>query len=146
MDLSFGLTAKTKYKMSNALFVCDLHNKIFSLNINAYFQVLLIFLSHCIFPLDYFLFCNWCTTYKSYIVYEILQVRILEWVVFTFSRGLPNTGMEPRSPALQTDSLPAEPQGKPNENKDSYKDYITFGKYLGSCLLGTIETSGIYFF
>ena len=121
MDLSFGLTAKTKYKMSNALFVCDLHNKIFSLNINAYFQVLLIFLSHCIFPLDYFLFCNWCTTYKSYIVYEILQVRILEWVVFTFSRGLPNTGMEPRSPALQTDSLPAEPQGKPNENKDSYK-------------------------
>ena len=27
MDLSFGLTAKTKYKMSNALFVLDLHNK-----------------------------------------------------------------------------------------------------------------------
>ena len=26
---------------------------------------------------------------------------------------LPNPGMEPRSPALQADSLPAEPQGKP---------------------------------
>ena len=26
---------------------------------------------------------------------------------------LPNPGMEPRSPALQGDSLPAEPQGKP---------------------------------
>ena len=26
---------------------------------------------------------------------------------------LPNPGMEPRSPALQTDSFPAEPQGKP---------------------------------
>ena len=26
---------------------------------------------------------------------------------------LPNPGTEPRSPALQTDSLPAEPQGKP---------------------------------
>ena len=26
---------------------------------------------------------------------------------------LPNTGIEPRSPALQADSLPAEPQGKP---------------------------------
>ena len=26
---------------------------------------------------------------------------------------LPNTGMKPRSPALQVDSLPAEPQGKP---------------------------------
>ena len=27
--------------------------------------------------------------------------------------GLPNPGMEPRSPALQADSLPAEPQGRP---------------------------------
>ena len=26
---------------------------------------------------------------------------------------LPNPGTEPRSPALQADSLPAEPQGKP---------------------------------
>ena len=26
---------------------------------------------------------------------------------------LPNPGMEPRSPTLQADSLPAEPQGKP---------------------------------
>ena len=27
--------------------------------------------------------------------------------------NLPNPGIEPRSPALQVDSLPAEPQGKP---------------------------------
>ena len=27
---------------------------------------------------------------------------------------LPNPGIEPRSPTLQVDSLPAEPQGKPN--------------------------------
>ena len=26
---------------------------------------------------------------------------------------LPNPGIEPRSPALRADSLPAEPQGKP---------------------------------
>ena len=26
---------------------------------------------------------------------------------------LPNLGIKPRSPALQADSLPAEPQGKP---------------------------------
>ena len=26
----------------------------------------------------------------------------------------PNPGIKPRSPALQVDSLPAEPQGKPN--------------------------------
>ena len=28
---------------------------------------------------------------------------------------LPNPGIEPRSPALQADSLPAEPQGKPKD-------------------------------
>ena len=49
----------------------------------------------------------------DYAVLGILQARILEWVVFPFSRDLPNTGIELRSPALQADSLPAEPQGKP---------------------------------
>ena len=29
---------------------------------------------------------------------------------------LPNPGIEPRSPPLQADSLPAEPQGKIQEN------------------------------
>ena len=42
-------------------------------------------------------------------VHGILQPRILEWVAFPFSRG----SSQPRSPALQADSLPAEPQGKP---------------------------------
>ena len=37
-----------------------------------------------------------------------------------FSRGsLPNPGIEPRSPALQADSLPAESQGKPIVPKKS---------------------------
>ena len=39
--------------------------------------------------------------------------RILEWVAFPFSRGSFQPRIEPRSPALQADSLPAEPQGKP---------------------------------
>ena len=50
---------------------------------------------------------------------------------------LPNPGIEPRSPELQADSLPAEPQGKPmcmyvcvcpqtkeTEMKINKKDYI----------------------
>ena len=49
----------------------------------------------------------------DYIVHGILQVRILEWAAFPFSRGLPNPGIKLRSPVLQVDSLPAEPQGKP---------------------------------
>ena len=49
----------------------------------------------------------------DYTVHGILQVRILEWADFSFSGDLPNPGIEPRSSALQADSLPAEPQGKP---------------------------------
>ena len=45
-------------------------------------------------------------------VHGIPQVRILEWVDFPSPGDLSNPGIEPRSPALQVDSLPAEPQGK----------------------------------
>ena len=43
------------------------------------------------------------------LVHGIPQARILEWVALPFSKP----GIKPRSPALQADSLPAEPQGKP---------------------------------
>ena len=46
-------------------------------------------------------------------VHGILQARILEWVAFPSAGVLPNPVIEPRSPALQVGSLPAEPQGKP---------------------------------
>ena len=50
----------------------------------------------------------------AYTVHGILQARILEWVAFPFSRVFfPSPGIEPRSPALQVDSLPAEPQERP---------------------------------
>ena len=47
------------------------------------------------------------------IVHGILQVRILEWEAFPSPGYLPNPGIEPRSPALQADSLLSEPPGKP---------------------------------
>ena len=50
-------------------------------------------------------------------VHGIIQARILEWVAFPFSRDLPNPWIEPRSPALQADYLPAEPQGKPKNTR-----------------------------
>ena len=49
----------------------------------------------------------------DYTVHGILQARILEWVAVSFSGDLPNPGIEPRSPALQADSLPVEPPGSP---------------------------------
>ena len=48
-------------------------------------------------------------------VHEILQAQILEQVAIAFSRDLPNTGIEPGSPASQADSLPSEPPGKLTE-------------------------------
>ena len=45
-------------------------------------------------------------------IHGILEGRILECVAVPFS-NLPNPGIEPRSPTLKVDSLPAEPQGKP---------------------------------
>ena len=43
----------------------------------------------------------------DYTVHGIVQARILEWVAVPFSRGSSQPGIEPRSPALQVDSLPA---------------------------------------
>ena len=45
----------------------------------------------------------------DYTVHEILQAKILEWVAVPFSRG----SSQPRSLALQADSLLAKPPGKP---------------------------------
>ena len=40
-------------------------------------------------------------------VHGILQARILEWVAIPSSGDLPDSGIEPRSLALQADSLPS---------------------------------------
>ena len=41
------------------------------------------------------------------------RARILEWLTVSFSMGLPNPEIKPRSPALHADSLLSEPPGKP---------------------------------
>ena len=55
----------------------------------------------------------------DYTVHGILQARILEWAAISFSKDLPDPGIEPRSPALQADSLPAEPPGKPRQDMEA---------------------------
>ena len=45
--------------------------------------------------------------------------RILEWVAYPLLQGdLPNPGIEPGSPELQADSLPAELPGKPEQEPE----------------------------
>ena len=46
-------------------------------------------------------------------VHGILQARILQWVAIPSPGDLPNPGVKPWSSALQVDSLPSEPPGKP---------------------------------
>ena len=48
-------------------------------------------------------------------VHGILHTRILEWVTFSSPEDLHEAGIEPGSPALQADSIPCEPAGKPSE-------------------------------
>ena len=56
-------------------------------------------------PVDYSL--------PGFSIHGISQGRILEWVAISFSRGSSQYRDQTRSPALQTDSLPSEPPGKP---------------------------------
>ena len=49
----------------------------------------------------------------DYKVHGILQDRILEWVAFPFSRGSSQTRDLTQVSHIAADSLPAEPQGKP---------------------------------
>ena len=55
-------------------------------------------------------------------VHGILQARILERVAIPFS----NQEIEPRFPALQTNSLPSEPPGKPLH---SLLDFFITGRH-----------------
>ena len=48
-------------------------------------------------------------------VRELSQARILEWVAISSPGDLPDTGIEPRSPALQVDSVPLNHQGSSRE-------------------------------
>ena len=59
----------------------------------------------------------------------ILQARILEWVAFSCSKGSSNPGIEPRSPALQVDSLSSESPGKPRVGGRVSK-YVNFHEIL----------------
>ena len=60
----------------------------------------------------------------DYEVHGILQARILEWVAFLipgdWPGDFPNPGIEPRSPALETDSLPSEPQKFPVKKQNTH--------------------------
>jgi len=77
--------------------------------------------------------CSW----PGSSVHGIFQARILEWVAIPSPRNLSDPGIEPRSPALQADSLTSEPPGKPRiylrkTRKQQQKLQDTETKYLSA--------------
>ena len=77
----------------------------------------------------------------------ILQTRILEGFFFFFlpcppPGGLPNPGIEPKSPALQANSLPSEPPEKPFQQLPFNK--CCQGNALGECTQGEQEILSLY--
>ena len=85
-------------------------------------------------------------------VHGILQAGILEWVASHFSKDLSNLGIKSRSPALQPDSLPSEPPGKPKNYELSFIWAPYWGLYkpvsdsrsdsLGTCCEEVMEVTG----
>ena len=73
----------------------------------------------------------------DYTVHGNFQARILEWEAFPSPGYLPNPGIEPRPPALQADSLPAEPPGRPNV-------YSTVEMGLYSMLCASLDGRGVW--
>ena len=53
-------------------------------------------------------------------VHGIFRQEYWSGMPFPSPGHLPNPGMEPRSPTLQVDSLPAEPPGKPKSERESH--------------------------
>ena len=66
-------------------------------------------------------------------VHGILQARILDWFPFPYPGDLSNPEIAPKYPALQADSLPSKPPGKPlNMCSLLYVMYSQYGcKKLG---------------
>ena len=71
-------------------------------------------------------------------VHGILQARILECVAISFSRDLPNPGMEHWSPTLQAGSLLSEPPAKPTVKA---KEKLILEAHRGSAQITTCTHS-----
>ena len=55
----------------------------------------------------------WTVVHQALLSMEFSRQEYWSGLPFPSPGDLPNPGIEPGSPALQADSLPSEPQGKP---------------------------------
>ena len=60
----------------------------------------------------------WAVAYQAPTSIEFSRQEYWSGLPFPSPRDLPNPGIEPRFPALQTDTLTSKPPGKPKDNGD----------------------------
>ena len=90
---------------------------------------------------------NWSLLHCRQILYQLSHQgspRILEWIAFSSPAGRPNPGITLGSPALQADSLPAEPPGKP-KNMGAGSLSLLQGIFLTQELIQDLLHSGGFF-
>ena len=107
------------------------HDFLFSSDISSYFHPIYVFSVQCDCVFCQVLFYNsesesevsqscptlcdptkqtwWECSPPGSSLHGILQARILEWLPFPSPGGLPDAGIEPRSPVFQADALTSEP-------------------------------------
>ena len=56
---------------------------------------------------------SWAVVYQASLSMGLYRQEYWSGVPFPSPGDLPDPGIEPRSPALQADTLPSEPPGKP---------------------------------
>ena len=59
----------------------------------------------------------WTLAYKAPLSMEFSTQEYWSGLPFPSPQDLPKPGIKPESPALQADSLPSNPPGKPNRDK-----------------------------
>ena len=120
-NLHFWLSCNQAFKLQ-IFGLLSLHNFMSQLLISS-LSVSVVYLS-----ISQSILCS-CSVTKSYLtlcdpmdcslsvfsVHGILQARILEWLPYPSPGDLPNPGIEPRSPALQADSVPIALPRRPKE-------------------------------
>ena len=89
----------------------------------------------------------WTVASQAPLSMEFSRQEYWSGLPFSSPGDLPNPGIEPRLPALQAESLPSEPPGKPNklltDSLTYFSVYISVLRSCFSCYLEVLPTSQI---
>ena len=70
----------------------------------------------------------WTISYQAPLSMEFSRQEYWSGLPFPSPGDLPDTGIEPRSPALQADALPSEPPEKPDLSKERKIESVSDGR------------------